>query len=34
MGRRSVLRAAIDGDRVRVSGDVVVLFDGTIRLDS
>ncbi|MBB4665074.1 PhzF family phenazine biosynthesis isomerase [Conexibacter arvalis] len=32
MGRASRLDAAIDGDRVRVGGDVVVLVDGTLRL--
>jgi trans-2,3-dihydro-3-hydroxyanthranilate isomerase len=32
IGRPSLLRAAIEGDRVRVGGDVVVLVDGTIRL--
>ncbi|MGH2969356.1 MAG: PhzF family phenazine biosynthesis protein, partial [Solirubrobacteraceae bacterium] len=33
MGRRSRLRAAIEGDRVRVGGDVVVVVDGTVHLD-
>jgi predicted PhzF superfamily epimerase YddE/YHI9 len=33
MGRRSVLRASIEGDRVRVGGDVVVVADGAVRLD-
>jgi trans-2,3-dihydro-3-hydroxyanthranilate isomerase len=33
MGRRSVLRASIEGDRVRVGGDVVVVLDGTVHLD-
>lgn len=33
MGRPSVMHAQLEGDRVRVSGDVVVLFDGTIHLD-
>jgi len=32
MGRPSRLDTAIDGDRVRVGGDVVVLVDGTLRL--
>jgi trans-2,3-dihydro-3-hydroxyanthranilate isomerase len=32
IGRRSLLRAEIDGDRVRVSGDVVVVIDGVVRL--
>lgn len=32
IGRRSTLRTEIDGDRVRVSGDVVVVIDGTLRL--
>ena len=34
MGRRSVLRAEMEGERVRVSGDAVVLFDGTVYLDN
>ena len=33
MGRPSRLRAAVEGDRVRVGGDVVVVVDGTVRLD-
>ena len=33
MGRPSRLRAAIEGDRVRVGGDVVVVIDGTVLLD-
>ena len=33
MGRASRLRAAIDGDRVRVGGDAVVVVDGTVHLD-
>jgi trans-2,3-dihydro-3-hydroxyanthranilate isomerase len=33
MGRRSVLRAAVEGDRVRVGGDAVVVVDGTVHLD-
>jgi len=33
MGRPSLLRAAVEGDRVRVGGDVVVVVDGTIHLD-
>jgi trans-2,3-dihydro-3-hydroxyanthranilate isomerase len=32
MGRPSRLRAAIEGDRVRVGGDVVVVVEGTVRL--
>ena len=32
MGRPSVLRAAVEGDRVRVGGDVVVVADGTVYL--
>lgn len=32
MGRRSRLEAAMEGDRPRVGGDVVVVADGTIRL--
>jgi trans-2,3-dihydro-3-hydroxyanthranilate isomerase len=32
MGRRSVLRCAIEGDQVRVGGDVVVLADGFVAL--
>jgi trans-2,3-dihydro-3-hydroxyanthranilate isomerase len=32
MGRPSRLRAEISGDRVRVSGSVVVVVDGTLRL--
>jgi trans-2,3-dihydro-3-hydroxyanthranilate isomerase len=32
MGRPSRLRAAVEGDRVRVGGDVVVIADGTLRL--
>jgi trans-2,3-dihydro-3-hydroxyanthranilate isomerase len=32
MGRPSTLRASVDGDRVRVEGDVVVVADGTVRL--
>jgi predicted PhzF superfamily epimerase YddE/YHI9 len=34
MGRPSVLTCAVEGDRVRVGGDVVVLMDGTIHLDT
>jgi len=30
MGRRSLLRCAIDGDRPRVGGDVVVVAEGTV----
>lgn len=33
MGRPSILRTSLEGDRVRVGGDVVVLIDGTVRLD-
>src|SRR4051794_26265863 len=33
MGRRSVLRAQVEGDRVRVGGDAVVLIDGHVTLD-
>ena len=33
MGRPSLLRAAVEGDRVRVGGDVVVVVDGTLHLD-
>ena len=33
MGRPSRLRASVEGDRVRVGGDVVVLVDGTLHLD-
>ena len=32
IGRPSVLRAEVDGERVRVSGDVVVVVEGTVRL--
>jgi trans-2,3-dihydro-3-hydroxyanthranilate isomerase len=32
MGRPSVLRAEIEGERVRVGGDVVTVVDGTLRL--
>jgi trans-2,3-dihydro-3-hydroxyanthranilate isomerase len=32
INRPSVLRAEIDGDRVRVSGDVVIVIEGTVRL--
>lgn len=32
IGRPSVLGAEVDGDRVRVSGDVVVVVEGTVRL--
>ena len=34
MGRRSVLRTHMDGDRVRVGGDAVVVVDGQVRLDT
>ena len=33
MRRPSRLRAAIDGDRVRVGGDAVVVLEGTVHLD-
>jgi trans-2,3-dihydro-3-hydroxyanthranilate isomerase len=33
MGRPSRLRARIEGERVRVEGDVVAVIDGTVRLD-
>ncbi|MDP9384255.1 MAG: PhzF family phenazine biosynthesis protein [Actinomycetota bacterium] len=33
MGRPSRLRAVLEGDRVRVGGDAVVLVDGTLHLD-
>jgi trans-2,3-dihydro-3-hydroxyanthranilate isomerase len=33
MGRRSVLRTAVEGDRVRVGGDAVVVVDGEVVLD-
>jgi trans-2,3-dihydro-3-hydroxyanthranilate isomerase len=33
MGRPSVLRAAIEGDRVRVGGDAVILAEGVVHLD-
>jgi trans-2,3-dihydro-3-hydroxyanthranilate isomerase len=32
MGRPSELATAVDGDRVRVAGDVVVVVDGTLRI--
>ena len=32
MGRPSVLEAEMEGDRVRVSGNVVVVAEGTVRL--
>jgi trans-2,3-dihydro-3-hydroxyanthranilate isomerase len=34
MGRPSQLRAAVEGDRVRVGGDVVVVVEGMIHLDA
>jgi predicted PhzF superfamily epimerase YddE/YHI9 len=34
MGRGSRLRAAVEGDRIRVGGDVVVVVDGTVFLDA
>jgi trans-2,3-dihydro-3-hydroxyanthranilate isomerase len=33
MGRPSVLRAAVEGDRVRVGGDAVILAEGIVHLD-
>ncbi len=33
IGRPSRMRAAIEGDRVRVEGDVVTILDGTLDLD-
>ena len=33
MGRPSRLRASVEGDRVRVGGDAVVVVDGTVHLD-
>ena len=33
MGRPSVLRAAIEGDRVRVGGNAVILAEGIVHLD-
>ena len=32
MGRRSVLRCSVEGDRVRVAGDVVVVAEGSVYL--
>jgi trans-2,3-dihydro-3-hydroxyanthranilate isomerase len=32
MGRPSILRARVEGDRVRVGGDVVILVEGTLTL--
>jgi trans-2,3-dihydro-3-hydroxyanthranilate isomerase len=34
IGRPSRLEAAIEGDRVRVGGDAVVVLDGTVALDA
>jgi trans-2,3-dihydro-3-hydroxyanthranilate isomerase len=34
MGRRSALRTAVEADRVRVGGDVVVVIDGHVNLDT
>ena len=34
MGRRSVLSAALEGERVRVAGDAVVIVDGDVLLDT
>lgn len=34
MGRRSVLRCSLEGERVRVGGEAVVLMDGQLRLDT
>jgi trans-2,3-dihydro-3-hydroxyanthranilate isomerase len=33
MGRPSLLRTSVEGDRVRVGGEVVVVVEGTIHLD-
>jgi trans-2,3-dihydro-3-hydroxyanthranilate isomerase len=33
MGRPSLLRCSVEGDRVRVGGEVVVVVEGTIHLD-
>lgn len=33
MGRPSLLRATLEGDRVRVGGDAVVVIDGEVELD-
>jgi trans-2,3-dihydro-3-hydroxyanthranilate isomerase len=32
MGRPSLLRASVEGDRVRVGGDVVLVAEGTVSL--
>ena len=32
MGRPSVLKAHVEGDRVRVGGSVVPVIDGTLQL--
>jgi predicted PhzF superfamily epimerase YddE/YHI9 len=34
MGRRSVLRCAVEADRVRVGGDAVVVMSGQVELDT
>ena len=34
MGRPSLLRTAIEGDRVRVGGDAVILAEGIVHLDA
>jgi trans-2,3-dihydro-3-hydroxyanthranilate isomerase len=34
IGRPSVMRAAVEGDRIRVGGDAVVVVDGTVQLDT
>jgi trans-2,3-dihydro-3-hydroxyanthranilate isomerase len=34
MGRPSLLRTAVEGDRVRVGGDVVVVVEGVIHVDA
>jgi trans-2,3-dihydro-3-hydroxyanthranilate isomerase len=34
MRRRSLLRAELEGDRVRVGGDAVVVLEGTVHLDT
>ena len=33
MGRASRLSCRLEGDRVRVGGDVAVVVDGTVHLD-
>jgi len=34
MGRPSILHAAIEGDRIRVGGDAVIVVEGTVHLDT